>query len=485
VPDLSGDIRKLRYNDVSNYKDGNLVYLNPNDIKFDEDIYPRKHGHNQALIDEYATESNFAMLPPSLVNQRGYQLDGYHRIKAAIKRGETKIPCILRVTKSKAEDRSIARRANSKHGWKLSKEDKVAIALEDWDIIPIPELADDLGVEPRTIYNWTEAPRAKKKAELEAKVGSTLKNMWLACEPNKIIAETLSKITGEEWSDQNVRDAIKVIYNPAKDVYPELSRFEDFRDEEYEDYNEDNLELSSDWYCANGFESLPTNVIENLLCKLTKPADIVFAPLMDDWDFDIVDICGDRFLKHYVCSKEPGGDGVRKHDILTGLPKDLPAPNLVFLNVKSSSDATPAQVGEIARELKSKFAKSLIRLVLITPQPMSFDLMSLDDKDKDLSRDYSNAVERYFEYHQKISLTSNLKCEWDDDDIKNARDTNKNLGVHRDVFIFAKKPELEVPKAKSEPKKKTDEEVVGDMLKNHNNNKENKSKAKPASGDKK
>jgi transposase-like protein len=187
-----------------NYKDGDLVYLKPEEILYDKDIYPRKQGFSQATIDEYA--ENFENLPPVLVNQRGVQLDGYHRINAGIKIGSDIIAAIVRVTKSKSEDKSIARRANAKHGLKLTKEDKMAIAQEEFGIVSDAELADELGVSPRTIYNWTKDLRDKRDAEDLEKIT----NMWLSCETHETIAEAVNMIR------QTVSDKIRKIAENCK-----------------------------------------------------------------------------------------------------------------------------------------------------------------------------------------------------------------------------------------------------------------------------
>ena len=80
--------------------------------------------------------------------------------------------------------------------------------------------------------------------------------------------------------------------------------------------------------------NIPKEIIENLLYYYTKPFDVVFDPFGGGGV--TIDICKIWQRRYFVCDIQPTEiakeKGMHTHDITTGLPDDLPKPNLVFLD---------------------------------------------------------------------------------------------------------------------------------------------------------
>jgi DNA modification methylase len=125
------------------------------------------------------------------------------------------------------------------------------------------------------------------------------------------------------------------------------------------------------------FGNIPPEIAENLLYYYTKPFDVVFDPFGGGGS--TLDVCQKRERRCYISDLNPipaRENDIRKHDISTGLPDDLPVPDLVFLDPpywqqakeKYSTDATDLanielepfldSIGAIARDIKTKWRKS-------------------------------------------------------------------------------------------------------------------------------
>jgi len=81
------------------------------------------------------------------------------------------------------------------------------------------------------------------------------------------------------------------------------------------------------------FGNIPPEILDNLLYYYTKPLDVVFDPFGGGGI--AIDVCKKRQRRHYVSDLTPIPariTDIRQHDITTGLPDDLPVPDMVFLD---------------------------------------------------------------------------------------------------------------------------------------------------------
>lgn len=100
--------------------------LNLSEIILDSEIQPRSH-HDQDMVAEYAKcMKQKAIFPPVIVyfdGKRHWLADGFHRIKAKMSIGESKILAEVRFG-SHREAILFAAGANSKHGFQRTNADK-------------------------------------------------------------------------------------------------------------------------------------------------------------------------------------------------------------------------------------------------------------------------------------------------------------------------------------------------------------------------
>jgi len=80
------------------------------------------------------------------------------------------------------------------------------------------------------------------------------------------------------------------------------------------------------------FGNIPPEIIDNLLYLYTNPFDVVFDPFGGGGSS--IDMCEKRKRRFYVSDLNPipAHSDIRKHDITTGLPADMPVPDFVFLD---------------------------------------------------------------------------------------------------------------------------------------------------------
>ncbi len=124
------------------------------------------------------------------------------------------------------------------------------------------------------------------------------------------------------------------------------------------------------------FGNIPPEIIDNLLYLYTNPFDVVFDPFGGGGS--TVDKCVQRKRRYYVSDLNPipARPDIRQHDITTGLPDDLPVPDLVFLDPpywkqaekRYSQDATDlgnvdleaflTTIGDIAKAVKRKWVNA-------------------------------------------------------------------------------------------------------------------------------
>lgn len=80
------------------------------------------------------------------------------------------------------------------------------------------------------------------------------------------------------------------------------------------------------------FGNIPPEIIDNLLYYYTQPFDVVFDPFAGGGS--TIDKCRERQRRYYASDLTPIPEraDIREWDMTAGLPDDLPAPDLVFLD---------------------------------------------------------------------------------------------------------------------------------------------------------
>lgn len=109
----------------------NVVEVEIEKVKFDEEIYPRIRYDWQTAWEYYRSMEAGEQFPPILLGKfKGelYLIDGFHRLKAYEKLGKTKIPAIIKGYKDKMSMFVDAVKCNIKHGRRLTVQERVAIA---------------------------------------------------------------------------------------------------------------------------------------------------------------------------------------------------------------------------------------------------------------------------------------------------------------------------------------------------------------------
>lgn len=325
------------------------------DIQYREDLYPRFKPNPQA-IQQYA--ENIDQLPPIEINQHGILIDGYHRWKAHQTAGAEAIPCIITETGSEMELLMLAVARNSKHGQQLTPEEKKRYCVLWFDQLDKSQICDTLSISERLYSAWT---RSKREA-LEEQRDQTILDMYLRCHTQEYIAEAVG--CSQKTAANKIADFSK------SGNFADSTIFRDFSPELYTVWN-----FAKATNEVRHFGNIPPEIIDNLLYYYTKPFDVVFDPFGGGGS--TLDVCQKRMRRCYISDLTPipaREKDIRQHDIGSGLPKDLPVPDLVFLDPpywqqakqKYSNSAEDlanvdletflSTIGNIARDIKRKWS---------------------------------------------------------------------------------------------------------------------------------
>ena len=279
------------------------------EIIFRDDLYPRFEP-NQQTIQRYSDAVEY--LPPIKVNQDNILIDGFHRWKAhQLAKVET-IEVEIVKTESEQKLKILAYKLNSIHGMQLNIDEKKKFAREMYGIISEQEITDTISVSKSSVYSWTTTQRENAEAEQKRIAIELYLRAWNTQES---IAEELG-ITQKTIS--NILSKISTDEKFTKDFEPYL-------------YNIWNLQKAEK--DTSHFGHFPQVFMDNLLYYHTEPLDIIYDPFTGDGT--TIDSCKNMFRRYYCSDKEvkPGREkDIKKWNIIEGLPKDLPKPNLLFLD---------------------------------------------------------------------------------------------------------------------------------------------------------
>lgn len=289
-------------------------------VVFRQDLYPRTKP-DPRKIQEYS--ENLNVLPPIEVNQDYILIDGYHRWKAHETAKAETIPVKITTTGSERELEQLAVKRNAEHGLILSQDDKRKYAARWYGDLTEAEICRILSISHGSYLAWTKTVAEQKAKEQEQAIW----DLWLACQTQEAIAEQLGVV--QKTVSNKIEDFSKKVNSD------DFTIFRNFEDDESEKsgrrvYNLWNFAKATNE--VRHFGNIPPEIIDNLLYLYTKPLDIVFDPFGGGGS--TIDKCMERKRRYYVSDLTPipARSDIRQHDITTGLPDDLPVPDLVFLD---------------------------------------------------------------------------------------------------------------------------------------------------------
>ena len=309
-----------------------IISLAIADVVFREDLYPRLK-KDPALVQEYA--GNLSVLPPIEVNQHNELIDGWHRWTAHKTAKMEVIEAKVTKTASDAEFLALACRRNATAGKQMTTEDKKSMARRLYNSgqgVTMEEIAEILSVKLETVQKkYLADVNRQLKEEREAK----MLDLWLACWNQEDIADEVGvdqKTVSNFLQNLGKTDCVAKILKSAN--HEDVDFIGDGTDK-----NRGDRQVYSIWNFAKAtnevrhFGNIPPEIIDNLLYLYTQPFQVVFDPFAGGGS--TIDVCRKRMRRYYVSDLTPieaRKHEIREHDITTGLPKDLPVPDFVFLD---------------------------------------------------------------------------------------------------------------------------------------------------------
>lgn len=270
--------------------------------------YPRSKP-NQDAINQY--RQAIEKLPPILVNQNHYGIDGYHRCLAHLQEGKTEIAAEVReIPNEQVLAESI--RLNASHGLQLSTADKQRLAplLFQDGFNDLGAIADLLSVSRRAVENWTRKLRDAQREEEDILIW----DMWLACATQEEIADKL----GAERS--TIAKRIVNLRNDAEIHAPDPLQV----------YNVWQFHQCDPNLGINYPGRIPGQIVQHLLYYYTEPFDLV-VDLFGGGGVT-VDACKSMARRYRVYDINPVRPEIKKHDSTTGYPTEAKSAKLAFLD---------------------------------------------------------------------------------------------------------------------------------------------------------
>jgi len=276
--------------------------VNPNDIKFEKDCYPRSGGIDNQYIDLLQL-ADWNALPPIVVNEDLILVDGWHRLTLAKMRNLSQVKVNQRnIPREKILEEAV--RLNAKFGMQLSQSDKrrVARRLFQDGTHKISSLAKLLSVTTRFINKWTSDIRTEREKSRNEEILDLYLEGWNEAEIGRKIGHLkrsqIYNIIAE--SKKGINSQIGLPDPPQiGDVWLFTS--------------------CDDAYGISGFPGrIPGQIIENLLHFYTKPFDKVVDPMAGSGT--TMDVCKAMYRRCLAYDLKPMKENIALHNIRRGFP---------------------------------------------------------------------------------------------------------------------------------------------------------------------
>ncbi len=306
--------------------------LNINDIIFDASLYSRTGGIDRNAVEDYS--QNIITMPPIIINQNNKIVDGVHRYHACKKVDQKSIK-VKRIELADEDIKLANLLIDIQSGVRHPIQDKKALVVELYDPQNIEQnklLMDELGVPQRTFYEWTSQKRSLMQKQVNKAIAMDLLNPYLT---QQEVAERNG--CSQAAVSRYQKELLCKIAELAKMNNEDLQAADlDFLID-YKNFIENDLFFYNTWYMHKGdnnnyFGHFPKRIMKNLLYYHTQPFDLVYDPFAGSGT--TIDACREMFRKCVVSDLNPDKSRpeIFKHDITTGLPDNLPKPNMVFLD---------------------------------------------------------------------------------------------------------------------------------------------------------
>jgi DNA modification methylase len=310
-----------------------------------------RQGLNQDALLRYRELLREKGSCPALKVQKGTMrvIDGWHRLAAAKAENIKELGCeILDVPDS--ELRALAYSLNAKHGVPLSIEErnKAIVDLYTKDGKTQEQIAKIVGLSQRRVGQILEieAPSNTNIFELSRERQTAIIRLILKGEKQEDIAKKFDCTQGyvsqvkSRWFDSVLKDyeGGSLKRDIAEKVGLELSEVDAIL-ETFGDPLNFKPEEATLWPTFGIDErfgkrhpgNIPAGLVRNILCRLTKPGDLVLDPFAGGGV--VIDVCADMVnRKCEAFDLTPVRDEIRRHDILSGPPPTSRPPDLIFLD---------------------------------------------------------------------------------------------------------------------------------------------------------
>jgi len=306
--------------------------LDVKNVIFDESLYSRTGGIDRNAVEDYS--QNIITMPSIIINQNNKIIDGVHRYHACLKAKQTSIK--VKQIELPDEDIKLANLLiDIQSGVRHPIQDKKALVVELYDPQNTERnklLMDELGVSKSTFYEWTSQKRSLMQKQVNKAIAMDLLNPYLT---QQEVAERNG--CSQAAVSRYQKELLCKIAELAKMNNEDLQAADlDFLID-YKKFIENDLLLYNIWNVGRGdnnshFGHFPKLFMKNLLYYHTQPFDLIYDPFAGSGT--TIDACREMFRKCVVSDLKPDKSRpeIFEHDITTGLPDDLPKPDMVFLD---------------------------------------------------------------------------------------------------------------------------------------------------------
>jgi hypothetical protein len=284
------------------------------DVRLRSEDYPRKRQDDDAVALYRLALGN---LPPIVVTQDGFLVDGYHRYLAHVAEGKQEIAAeVVNIPETGVYLEAVRR--NATHGRQLTKAEKRDAARRLFAQVAMSELCELLSVSQRTVEGWTADIRAAEDEKRDERIWQA----WLACQSTPEIAEREGIAQSTVMVAIEKRKAAEIVSGAP----PHLQLYDVWS------FNNNAPEYGIDGYPGR----IPGQVVENLLWYYTEVGDVVLDPMAGGGT--TIDVCkamGRRYLAYDlrpVRTDIQPGDATQPLALPASLTQAHIKPRLAFLD---------------------------------------------------------------------------------------------------------------------------------------------------------